>query len=95
MSKFTRYRINTAKEESIPALKQAEQLFGFAPNLIAALAESPTTILKQQKTPNHQVSRSSGKASDNQDTRYDYLMLLTNDWIATQKHSNDFIRSIN
>lgn len=52
------------------------------------------TKLKQQ-TPNHQVPRASVKAADNQDARYDYLMLLTNDWIATQKHSNDFIRSIN
>jgi len=32
---------------------------------------------------------------DNQDSRYDYLMLLTNDWIASQNHCNDFIRSIN
>jgi len=52
------------------------------------------TNLKQQ-TPIYQAPRSSVKATDNQDTRYDYLMLLTNDWIATQKHSNDFIRSIN
>lgn len=51
--------------------------------------------LKQQQTPNHQVPYSSVKKYDNQDTRYDYLMLLTNDWITTQKHSNNFIRSIN
>jgi len=44
MSEFTRYQINTAKKESIPALKKAEQLFGFVPNLIAALAESPATV---------------------------------------------------
>ncbi len=51
--------------------------------------------LKQNEIHDHQVLRSSVKAFDNKDTRYDYLMLLTNDWIATQKHSNDFIRSIN
>lgn len=49
----------------------------------------------KHKTLNHQLPRSSVKTADNQDTRYDYLMVLTNDWIATQKHSNDFIRSIN
>jgi len=52
------------------------------------------TKLKQQ-TANHQVPRTLVKTADNQDTRYDYLMLLTNDWIATQKYGNDFIRSIN
>lgn len=49
----------------------------------------------KQQTPKHQIPGSSVKAADNQDKRYDYLMLLTNDWIATQKHNNDFIRSIN
>ena len=44
MSEFTRHQKNTAKKESIPALKQAEELFGFVPNLIAALAESPSTV---------------------------------------------------
>ena len=44
MSEFTRYQKNTAKKESIPALKKTEELFGFVPNLIAALAESPATI---------------------------------------------------
>jgi len=44
MSEFTQHRINTAKKESIPALKHAEKLFGFVPNLIAALAESPATV---------------------------------------------------
>lgn len=49
--------------------------------------------LKQKKTPDKQ--KPAAKVTDNQDTRYDYLMLLTNDWIASQHHSNDFIRSIN
>jgi len=44
MPEFTRYQKNTAKKEPIPALKQAEDLFGFVPNLIAALAESPATV---------------------------------------------------
>lgn len=44
MSEFTLYNHNTAKKDSQPALKQAEQLFGFVPNLIAALAESPATV---------------------------------------------------
>lgn len=44
MSEFTLHTNNTAKKPSLPALKQAEQLFGFIPNLIAALAESPATI---------------------------------------------------
>jgi len=52
------------------------------------------TNLKQQ-TPNNQLPALSDKENDNQDGRYDYLMLLTNDWIASQNHSNDFIRSIN
>lgn len=54
-----------------------------------------TIKLKQKQTPGHQFPPSSGEASENQDTRYDYLMLLTNHCITTQKHSNDFIRSIN
>ena len=53
------------------------------------------TKLKQNETPKTQAPPSSDKTLDNQDTRYDFLMLLTNDWIASQKHSNDFIRSIN
>jgi len=44
MSEFTIHNINTAKAESIPALKKAEQLFGFVPNLIAVLAESPSSV---------------------------------------------------
>lgn len=44
MSEFTLHTYNTAKEAYIPALKQAEKLFGFVPNLIAALAESPSTV---------------------------------------------------
>jgi len=44
MPEFTRYQKNTAKKESITALKKAEELFGFIPNLIAALAESPATV---------------------------------------------------
>jgi len=44
MTKFIQYQKNTAKKESISALKQAEKLFGFVPNLIAALAESPSTV---------------------------------------------------
>jgi len=44
MSKFTIHTPKTAKAESISALNQAEQLFGFVPNLIAILAESPASI---------------------------------------------------
>lgn len=44
MSEFTLHTNKTAKQASISALKQAEELFGFVPNLIAALAESPATV---------------------------------------------------
>ncbi len=44
MSEFTQHTYNTAKQASLPALKQAEELFGFVPNLIAALVESPATV---------------------------------------------------
>jgi len=44
MAEFTRYQKNTAKKESINALNQAEELFGFIPNLVTALAESPATV---------------------------------------------------
>mgnify|MGYP000279348689 CR=1 FL=1 len=44
MSKFTIHTHKTAKNKSIPALKKAEQLFGFVPNLIAVLAESPASV---------------------------------------------------
>jgi len=53
------------------------------------------TQLKQKQTPNNLLPALSDKANDNQDSRYDYLMLLTNDWTASQNHSNDFIRSVN
>ena len=54
-----------------------------------------STQLKQKITPCKQQHSSLAKPSDNADTRYDYLMLLTNEWIASQDHSNDFIRSVN
>jgi len=53
------------------------------------------TQLNQKETHAHQVPALSVKVFKSQDTRYDYLMLLTNNWITTQKHSDDFIRSIN
>jgi len=51
--------------------------------------------LKQKQTANHPLPTSSDKATDVQDCRYEYLMQLNNDWIASQNHSNDFIRYVN
>ncbi len=51
--------------------------------------------VKQNETSDKKPSPLSAKVTDNQDTRYDYLMLLTNEWIASQKLNHDFIRSIN
>jgi len=56
------------------------------------------TQLEQKTTPCKQYNPTAPtKATDtiNTDSRYDYLMLLTNDWIASQNHTSDFIRSVN
>lgn len=46
-------------------------------NLTAGLNMKPIH-LKQNKTPDKRPSSLSAKVTDNQDTRYDYLMLLNN-----------------
>ena len=50
----------------------------------------------KSKTTNDKIPRTvSSKQKENADLRYDYLMTLNSDWIATQNNAGDFIRSIN
>ena len=44
MSEFIIHSIQTAPEAAQPLLAGARQKFGFVPNLLAGLAESPTTL---------------------------------------------------
>lgn len=44
MSKFIQHNQNTAPEASQPTLKSAQQMYGFVPNLMATLAESPAAV---------------------------------------------------
>ena len=44
MSEFIAHTVKTAPDASKPLLQKAEQSFGFIPNLMAAMAESPATL---------------------------------------------------
>ncbi|GEM_PF-6614257 len=53
------------------------------------------TQAEQKIAPCKQQHSALAKLNDNTDTRYEYLLLLTDEWISTQDNSNDFIRSVN
>ena len=44
MPDFTVHTIDTAPQQSVPLLQGAQKAFGFVPNLIAVLAESPAVV---------------------------------------------------
>jgi len=44
MPEFTVHTIDTAPQQSVPLLQGAQKAFGFVPNLIAVLAESPAVV---------------------------------------------------
>jgi len=48
MSEFIAHTVKTAPDASKPLLQKAEQSFGFIPNLMAAMAESPATLESYQ-----------------------------------------------
>ncbi len=44
MTQFTIHTVDTAPEKSVPILDSTEKAFGFIPNLVAVLAESPAGV---------------------------------------------------
>ena len=44
MNKFTVHTKATAPEKAVPVLEAAEQAFGFIPNLLGVMANSPATV---------------------------------------------------
>ena len=44
MKQFTKYSLATAPDASEPTLKAAAQAFGFVPNLLGYMAESPVLL---------------------------------------------------
>jgi uncharacterized peroxidase-related enzyme len=101
MPDFTVHTIDTAPQQSVPLLQGAQKAFGFVPNLIAVLAESPA-VVEAYLTLTQIFDKSSLTATERQVailaiSRYnecDYCMAAHSAIASMQKVPADVIQAI-